>query len=1124
TIHSSTVTQNTAAVGGGLYNDSSLVSATVTLKNTILAGNSSTEGSDSDLSGAGVSSGNNIIGDLAGGIGFSNGVSADQVGGQVSFSLSDATSDEPIEITASAHNLVTGDRVRITGVVGNVAANGVFSVTVVDALRFTLDGSTGAGNYASGGDVFRLIDPRLGQPPDNLPNLPTAMNSGSVSYFPQPMIPPITAVRTETHLPLSGSPAIDAGNNTGAPATDQRGLARPVDGDGDQMDVVDIGAVELFYGSVSGSVFDDLNGNGIRDSGEPGLAGASVYHDANENGFPDSDELVVQTAIDDEATSGVDEAGTFTFVQLPPGSQIIRQIQDVAFRLTTPTATVFSAPVSLTPVTGPGASVLVDVNNDGNLDVVVLRDSNDLQVGLSDDQGMLASFTTHAVGINPVAVTATDLNADGQPDLVVANRNSNDLSILLNTGSGQFGPASSVVAGMTPEAVVSGEFTGDTNPDIAVVNGGSDSVMILAGNGMGGFSSTVSVAVGSTPVDLVALDFNGDQLIDLVTVNSGDNTVSLIKNNGAGMFAAAVSFTAGSQPVAIAGGDVNQDGFDDIAIATAADDVLIRFSTGASFDPELMLGSVDSPSDIALLDGDGDTFPGIAVTSASSGTVTVFENSRGMLTAGGVFPTGGAPGSIAVADGNSDGLDDFITSNAGSGDVTRLINLHGSAVVNVQTGITTAGAEFGNLLSGSISGTKFHDLDQDGNQDPGEPGLSGFGIYIDQNQNNQLDQSEPSVVTGVDGTFTFTGVEAGVPLTLREIQQSGFVQTTPKELTLRSIGDLNLAGGQRAFSSGDLIASGDLNGDGERDSVIVNPGIDSVSVVEFHMGSAPVRVDIPVGISPRSVHLADVNADGHLDILTANNGSGNVSVILNNGDGSYSAASQFSAGATPQDLTTADFNGDSSPDIAVSNSLTGDVQILINTGSGSFAAPVSITLSTATSGEAIEAGDFDGDGNADLVVLSEDLFGVVVLRNLGGTQFEELDAVAVGMFPTGAATGDLDGDSDLDLVVTNTADGTVQFLLNDSNGVFTPGAPFSVGGAPGAVTLSDLDGDGHLDAVVANQTLPDVTVLLGDGAGGVDSSLAVDAGGGQDGVGVVSIPANGQPGFVATKFMAGTLA
>lgn len=66
-------------------------------------------------------------------------------------SITDATNSSPIIITSEGHGLATGDRVTITGVVGNESANDTFVITVSDANTFSLDGSTGGGSYTSGG-------------------------------------------------------------------------------------------------------------------------------------------------------------------------------------------------------------------------------------------------------------------------------------------------------------------------------------------------------------------------------------------------------------------------------------------------------------------------------------------------------------------------------------------------------------------------------------------------------------------------------------------------------------------------------------------------------------------------------------------------------------------------------------------------------------------------------------------------------------------------------------------------------------------------------------------------------------------------------------------------------------
>lgn len=66
-------------------------------------------------------------------------------------SVSNASNEAPIIITSAAHGLTTGARVTITGVLGNTAANGTFTVTRIDANTYSLDSSSGNGAYTSGG-------------------------------------------------------------------------------------------------------------------------------------------------------------------------------------------------------------------------------------------------------------------------------------------------------------------------------------------------------------------------------------------------------------------------------------------------------------------------------------------------------------------------------------------------------------------------------------------------------------------------------------------------------------------------------------------------------------------------------------------------------------------------------------------------------------------------------------------------------------------------------------------------------------------------------------------------------------------------------------------------------------
>src|ERR1019366_8755229 len=86
-----------------------------------------------------------------------------------------------------------------------------------------------------------------------------------------------------------------------------------------------------------------------------------------------------------------------------------------------------------------------------------------------------------------------------------------------------------------------------------------------------------------------------------------------------------------------------------------------------------------------------------------------------------------------------------------------------------------------------------------------------------------------------------------------------------------------------------------------------------------------------VGSCPFSVSEGDFNGDGKSDVVTANECSGTVSVLLGNGDGSFQAQQAYATGSSPYALAVGDLNGDGKPDIAVTSlSGTNTVSVLLN--------------------------------------------------------------------------------------------------------------------------------------------------------------------------------------------------
>src|SRR6266852_233893 len=160
--------------------------------------------------------------------------------------------------------------------------------------------------------------------------------------------------------------------------------------------------------------------------------------------------------------------------------------------------------------------------------------------------------TSFAVGNTPVALVAQDFNADGLPDLAVANQNDNSITILLNQNSGNFTAATNSPFALAktetgPSAIAAGAFgntittsTGITTAteDLVIANSTSHNVTVLFGNGDGTFQEAPGSprAGGANPSSVVVADFNGDRNLDFAVANQGDNTISVFKGDGKGGF------------------------------------------------------------------------------------------------------------------------------------------------------------------------------------------------------------------------------------------------------------------------------------------------------------------------------------------------------------------------------------------------------------------------------------------------------------------------------------------------------------------------------------------------------------------------------------------------------------
>jgi Flp pilus assembly secretin CpaC len=282
-------------------------------------------------------------------------------------------------------------------------------------------------------------------------------------------------------------------------------------------------------------------------------------------------------------------------------------------------------------------------------------------------------------------------------------------------------------------------------------------------------------------------------------------------------------------------------------------------------------------------------------------------------------------------------------------------------------------------------------------------------------------------------------------------------------------------------------------------------------------GLALPRTDYDVGKSPSSVAIADFNKDGHPDLVVANQADGTLSILMGNGDGTFTVPTSACAAipqpfpaciqlpgvvsgttttaASPSAVVTGDFNDDGNMDIAVTDAANDQVLVLLGNGDGTFLAPVAYP--TGSNPVAMIAQDFDGDGQPDLAIVDQGngsaagavsvLLGNKVNGIQNGVMGTKVD-YPVGVSPSAIASATFITSGFTSLAVTNAADNTVSILLGHglaatADGTFVPNTPptFATGAGPAGVATADFNGDNNQDLAVTNKTDGTVSILLGNG-------------------------------------------
>jgi hypothetical protein len=305
-----------------------------------------------------------------------------------------------------------------------------------------------------------------------------------------------------------------------------------------------------------------------------------------------------------------------------------------------------------------------------------------------------------------------------------------------------------------------------------------------------------------------------------------------------------------------------------------------------------------------------------------------------------------------------------------------------------------------------------------------------------------------------------------------------FILTPSSDLTSAGFNALT------SLPNATALTTGDFNGDGNGDLLVVNAYNPSSAFVSVVIGNGDGTFQAPVsyptaGSASVAATIDDINGDGKLDIIVASDDQ-NISVLTGKGDGTFNAAQSFSAplpgSSTPTstpivNLITADVNGDGKKDIICSNGL-----VLLGNGAGAFTAVSTpafpYATATTSKGPNLAAGDINKDGKMDLALNTGSTISIWLGKGDGTfTQGASYGSIANTGFVT---ITDLDGDGNLDIYSglsnsgffsgDDSANAAAYVLMGKGDGTFV-GAPTASGSYTGA-NLADVNGDGYPDLIV----------------------------------------------------------
>ena len=737
-----------------------------------------------------------------------------------------------------------------------------------------------------------------------------------------------------------------------------------------------------------------------------------------------------------------------------------------------------------------------DMNEDNELDIIVVDSINNrVHILRGDGNGSFTTVTTYDTvpESSPMLVAVADFNNNNRLDIVVVNYGTNNVLVLMDYW---IKPSARKVTYNTGKesdvAVAVADFNNDHIPDIVSTKEGK--IFILNGLDDGSFDKKSISKINSSEKSIQHIcvgDVNNDTWMDIVTASPADNNVGVLLGDGNGTFGSMATYPTGrgSYPYSLALGDVNNDGQLDIVCANRfSNNIGILFGHGnGTFATMITCSDVPNlaPTSVALGDIDHDHRLDIMVSDGDGYVFIFVVYKRDACTLRGGFRTSISSFSIVLADFNSDSHLDIAVTNSFNHNVGVFLG-HGNGEFTTQTiyPIDDSAVPY-DLIVADFNGDHISDLAStiyNNNEVVIFYGI-GNGSFTLARRYTTGSGSEPFAIAVAHFAHSeqlrivVTLVGTGEVAVVIEYAAAEFVKQT-----VYSTGST-----AQPFS----VAAGDFIHNNRSDVVAANSGTDSLAVL-IGSGNGTFEKEtvyqIDANSQPQYVITCDINQDRQLDIVSVNSKLNSISVMMGQRDGTFINKTMYSTGndSQPSAVASGDLNNDGRLDLVTANEGTDNVGVFFGFNYTTFRRPMIYSSNDSLQPAGLVVSDFNNDGIQDIATAFSRNGKIGIYLGYGNGSFILTMTYSIGdnAEPWAMTASDLNNDDRVDIIVSDIATNDICILLGYGNGSFATVKKYPSGGShPESMVVSDMNNDNRLDLVVANRDSGSVGVLLGCGNG-----------------------------------------